>query len=228
MIVEKKCSDVMTKDLTCCLADDTVDSAAQSLRNQPGEQETMTPEDYGTAFKQGFSRTVRFLISRGADPELAEETAQAAWTRGWARRRQLRDPNCVGTWVNSIAMNLFRNSYRTARRTQALTELPAPATSALDGLDAGKVLDCCRQKDRSLLQLHYVYGYTTGEIGNRLGLTSTAVRVRLLRARRTLQKRLNIVVSRPALPDVETGAHRCSQDDGTATLLGRHALANGQ
>jgi CBS domain-containing protein len=30
----KKCSDVMTKDLTCCLADDTVDSAAQSMNQQ--------------------------------------------------------------------------------------------------------------------------------------------------------------------------------------------------
>jgi DNA-directed RNA polymerase specialized sigma24 family protein len=95
-------------------------------------------------------------------------------------------------------MNLFRNSHRTAKRTQGLTELPAPATLALDGLDVGKVLDRCRQKDRSLLQLHYLYGYTTGEIGNHLGLTSTAVRVRLLRARRTLQKKLNIVVSQPA------------------------------
>jgi hypothetical protein len=37
-MLEKKCSDVMTKDLTCCLADDTVDSAAQSLRNKLGEQ----------------------------------------------------------------------------------------------------------------------------------------------------------------------------------------------
>lgn len=27
-----KCSDVMTKDLTCCLADDTVDLAAQSMK----------------------------------------------------------------------------------------------------------------------------------------------------------------------------------------------------
>jgi RNA polymerase sigma-70 factor (ECF subfamily) len=144
-------------------------------------------------------------MSRGADPELAEETAQAAWTRGWARRRQLRDPNCVGTWVNSIAMNLFRNSHRTAKRTQALTELPAPSTSAMDGLDVGKVLDCCRQKDRSLLQLHYLYGYTTGEIGDRVGLTSTAVRVRLLRARRTLRKRLKIVVNQPVELDVKTG-----------------------
>lgn len=161
----------------------------------------MTTGEYGTAFEQNFSKTIRFLLSRGANPELAEETAQAAWTRGWAHREQLRDPNCVGTWVNSIAMNLFRNSHRTAQRTQALTELPAPATSALDGLDVGKVLDSCRQKDRLLLQFHYLYGYTTGEIGDRLGLTSTAVRVRLLRARRTLQKRLNILVGQPGLPD---------------------------
>lgn len=152
----------------------------------------MTTGDYGKAFEEGFTKTVRFLMSRGADPEIAEETAQAAWSRGWARRRQLRDPNCVGTWVNSIAMNLFRNTHRTAKRNQALTELPAPSSSTTVGLDVGKVLDCCRQKDKSLLKLHYLYGYTTGEIGDRVGLSSTAVRVRLLRARRSLRKRLKI------------------------------------
>jgi RNA polymerase sigma-70 factor (ECF subfamily) len=152
----------------------------------------MTTGDYGKAFEESFSKTVRFLMSRGADAELAEETAQAAWTRGWARRRQLRDPNCVATWVNSIAMNLFRNTHRNAKRIQALTEVPALPSSTLVNADVAKVLDCCRLKDRSLLKLHYLYGYTTGEIGDRVGLSSTAVRVRLLRARRSLRKRLKI------------------------------------
>lgn len=155
----------------------------------------MTTGDYGKAFEEGYPKTVRFLMSRGADPDIAEETAQAAWSRGWARRCQLRDPNCVGTWVNSIAMNLFRNTHRTSKRNQVLTDLPAVSTSAVAGVDAGKVLDCCRHKDRSLLQLHYLYGYTTGEIGERVGLSSTAVRVRLLRARRSLRKRLKIGAS---------------------------------
>lgn len=158
----------------------------------------MNTTEYGKAFEEGFPKTVRFLMSRGADPESAEETAQAAWTRGWSRRRQLRDPSCVGTWVNSIAMNLFRNSHRTSKRNQVLTDLPASPGSTLAGLDAAKVLNSCRQKDRSLLQLHYLYGYTTGEIGDRVGLSSTAVRVRLLRARRGLQKRLRISSSASA------------------------------
>jgi RNA polymerase sigma factor (sigma-70 family) len=152
----------------------------------------MTTGDYGKAFEEGFSKTVRFLISRGANPEIAEETAQAAWTRGWTRRRQLRDPHCVGTWVNSIAMNLFRNSYRTAKRNQALTDLQAATSSTLASVDVEKVLSYCRQRDCSLLKLFYLYGYTTGEIGDRVGLTSTAVRVRLLRARRTLQGRMKV------------------------------------
>jgi RNA polymerase sigma factor (sigma-70 family) len=161
----------------------------------------MIAGDYGKAFEEGFSKTVRFLISRGADLVIAEEVAQAAWTRGWACRQQLRDPNCVGTWVNSIAMNLFRNTYRTSKRSQALTETPAPPTSTLVHVDVGKLLDSCRQRDRSLLKLHYLYGYTTGEIGDRVGLSSTAVRVRLLRARRALRKRLKIQSGPKCNPD---------------------------
>jgi RNA polymerase sigma factor (sigma-70 family) len=152
----------------------------------------MTTGDYGKAFEEGFPKTVRLLMSCGADSEDARETAQAAWTRGWTCRRQLRNEDSVGTWVNSIAMNLFRNSYRIIRRREVLTDLPAPPISTQIGVDVGKVLNCCRDMDRSLMKMHYLYGYTTGEIGDRIGLTSTAVRVRLLRARRSLRKKLRI------------------------------------
>jgi RNA polymerase sigma-70 factor (ECF subfamily) len=137
---------------------------------------------------------------------MAEEMAQAAWARGWTRRRQLRNSRWVETWVNSIAMNLVRNSHRNANRGDALAELPVAPTSTLVGIDVEKVLDGCRETDRSLLELHYLYGYTTAEIGTRVGLTSIAVRVRLLRARRLIQKKLKIYSGRVADGNADSDA----------------------
>jgi hypothetical protein len=45
----------------------------------------MTREEYGTAYQKGYNLTVRFLVSRGLSYDSAQETAQAAWAKGWER-----------------------------------------------------------------------------------------------------------------------------------------------
>ena len=87
----------------------------------------MKGTEYAEAFKAGYPATRRFLLSRGAALEEAEEIAQAAWVRGWEFRDQLRDPGLVGFWVNSIARNLFRAKFRSkaplhGRRGSALLD----------------------------------------------------------------------------------------------------------
>src|SRR3984957_17276059 len=76
------------------------------LRNSP--EERMTRDGYGIAYQKGFTLTVRFLLSRGAQREYAMEVAQGAWVRGWERLHQLRDEATVVTWVNTIALNAYR------------------------------------------------------------------------------------------------------------------------
>ena len=79
----------------------------------------MKRNEYADAFQNGYSATRRFLLSRGAAIEEAEEIAQAAWVRGWEYRDQLRDPSMVSFWVNSIARNLFRARFRTPGHASA-------------------------------------------------------------------------------------------------------------
>lgn len=55
---------------------------------------------------------------------MACESAQAAWVRGWGRLGQLRDETLVLTWVNTIALNVYRRLIREAplfRSGHALT-----------------------------------------------------------------------------------------------------------
>jgi RNA polymerase sigma factor (sigma-70 family) len=150
----------------------------------------MTTEEYGSAYKKGYIRTARFLVSRGLSWDGARETAQAAWVKGWEKVGQLRDSKMVVNWINTIALNLYRCSLRCEPFLQELPDMPAALETHLAGIDVQLILQTCNRKDRIVLQHHYLEGHGVGEIARAQGLTETAVRVRLLRARRAAAKRL--------------------------------------
>ena len=169
----------------------------------------MQADEYGKAFEAGYDMTVRFLISRGAAPDLAEEFAQAAWSRGWERVNQLRKPESVGTWVNSIALNLFRAQAR--KQVHSGSPLDIGATQDVTtAIDARTALGKCGRRDGLLVGLFYIEGMTTSEIGDRVGLTSGAVRVRLLRTRRKLKHLLRAPRLRPPAGRIDTSRSRAN------------------
>ncbi|MGD0437097.1 MAG: sigma factor-like helix-turn-helix DNA-binding protein [Bryobacteraceae bacterium] len=149
----------------------------------------MTREQFGSAYKKGYNLTVRFLVSRGLSYDSAQETAQAAWAKGWERLGQLRDSNMVLTWMNSIALNIHRSYMRREPFLQTLPELATPAKVNLAAIDVGRILKACKKNDRLVLERHYLEGYKVKEIASAHGWTETAVRIRLLRARRAVGKR---------------------------------------
>jgi RNA polymerase sigma-70 factor (ECF subfamily) len=152
----------------------------------------MTRDEFGAAYKKGYALTVRFLASRGLTWDDAEETAQEAWTRGWERLGQLRDPRMVLTWTNSIALNIHRGSFR---RRPLPSTLPETATSPklnLAAIDVERILHFSKKKDRFLLQRHYLEGFTAQEIASEGTSTKNAVRSRLLRARRSAGERIGL------------------------------------
>jgi RNA polymerase sigma factor (sigma-70 family) len=164
----------------------------------------MTREEYSAAYGHGFNLTVRLLLSRGLSPEDAYENAQAAWAKGWERRGQLRKPEMVVTWVNTIALNGYRSSMRGQPRFEELTEHPHPDEQNLAAIDARTLLECCRKNDRIVLEKHYIEGLKVQEIAQQYGWTETAVRIRLLRARRNLRKKLEKQGVTPAVLQGET------------------------
>lgn len=144
---------------------------------------------YADAFQNGFSATRRFLISRGAALEEAEEIAQAAWARGWEYREQLRDPGLVSYWVNSIARNLYRARFRSAVPVP-LEHIPEPSYAFdTNSIDLRRMMEGCSRSDRALLE-RTLQGYTAEELSRTAGISSTGIRVRLLRVRQSLRQRL--------------------------------------
>ena len=150
----------------------------------------MTREGYGQAYQRGFELTVRFLLARGVHRENAKEVAQAAWVRGWERLSQLRNESLVTTWVNTIALNVYRSLIRREPLERDLRELSS-GTAGIDlaAIDVARILKFCRPCDRFLLE-QSMNGVTTAELAQQQGVSETAIRIRLLRARRDARARL--------------------------------------
>ena len=148
----------------------------------------MTSDKYGEAYQNGFTCTVRFLISRGVPGDTAQEVAQSAWTKGWEKHRQLRNENLIVTWVNTIALNAYRGILRREPFYVAVPELRTTETNWA-AMDVGRILRFCCPHDRALLELQ-MQGWTTKEIARREGVTTTAIRIRLLRARRRVRSQI--------------------------------------
>ncbi len=89
----------------------------------------------------------------------------------------------VFTWVNTIALNFYRRAIRNERALKTLPELGTAAGPDLAAIDLRRLLTFCRPCDRKLLE-QQMKGATAEEMARDLGVSETAVRIRLLRARR--------------------------------------------
>lgn len=154
-----------------------------------------TQEQFAAAYRLGFSRTVRFLQSSGVQHDLAEEIAQAAWSRGWECRAQLKNHAAIGVWVNSIAKNLLRVDFRRRKAVEELTDESAVISACTDTTALAELLSHCSDEDRMLLVRHYMEGWSSNELAPALGISPVSVRVRLLRIKNSLRESLNLEVA---------------------------------
>jgi DNA-directed RNA polymerase specialized sigma24 family protein len=148
----------------------------------------LNAEQYGNAYARGFASTTRFLISRGCPFDLAQELGQAAWVRGWEHRSQLHEPSKLVTWVNTIALNLYRTSCRRECRDVLieLSEMPR-----LDGyLDAQTLLRGLKFAERRQLEELYLEGRAFKEVAEREKVSEVALRVRVCRIKQRLRRQV--------------------------------------
>jgi DNA-directed RNA polymerase specialized sigma24 family protein len=97
--------------------------------------------------------------------------------------------------VNTIALNVYRKQIRTDPLNRPVADsdqrINGLRTSGINlaAIDVANLLTCCRPSDRSLLE-QQMNGLTPAEIARKEGVTQTAIRIRLLRARRDLRSRI--------------------------------------
>jgi DNA-directed RNA polymerase specialized sigma24 family protein len=148
----------------------------------------MAEFEFGAIYESGFVRTVRVLRGRGASADQAEDIAQSAWLQGWRKLDQLRDSGLIIGWINTIAINFYRRIGKDDARYQELSGFEVCGSSGINSisLDVAKILKNCHPRDRNLFE-QQLAGLTTQEIADRQGISPTAARLRLFRARRVVR-----------------------------------------
>ncbi len=128
-----------------------------------------------------------------SDPEgITAEAFRIAWAHH-REGQQLTLP-----WLYQVVRNLIGNEYRRLARADGFAQAVSPLmeeqsaeTSSDDVLEIRSGMQRLPTKARELLYMAYWEGLSSAEIGEILGIRDSAVRLRLMRARRMLRKMLD-------------------------------------
>ena len=139
------------------------------------------------------------MLRETADPELADELAQEALARAWAKREQYRPGTSPRAWLLSIARSQLMEHHRRADRDRRhLRELVRqellrnqPSDTSRDNQARLVALKSCleemAEEHRQLLDLVHNQGLTSDAAAETLGIKAPACRQRLSRLQRALK-----------------------------------------
>lgn len=140
-------------------------------------------------------------VRRLGDVEASLDATQDAFVKAYTSLGDLREPARFGSWLSRIADRAALRVARMPRRETSLTsvpahELPAAGPTPQEWVEradsAARVrehLSSLAEPTRRAVILHHIDGYSQAEVAARLGLTPSAVKTRLSRARRRLRIR---------------------------------------
>ena len=153
------------------------------MEDRPGDR----LDPYAAAFDRTHARLWRALFAYAADPEIASDAAAEAYAQAMRRGSAIRD---IDAWVWRAAFRIASGELARRRERGASLDDGGPDLT-VDGpepaLDLIAALRRVSDRQRSVLVLHYVGGYTAVDIAKRLGTSAGSVRVSLLRGRRALR-----------------------------------------
>jgi RNA polymerase sigma-70 factor, ECF subfamily len=180
---------------------------AQSWTLQPGEVHSATvavaddprslqSAEYETTVLVEGGRLYALAVSVLGDRSEAEDAVQDAMERAWKHWRQLHDPAKRRAWLTTICLRrcfTLRRRLQVIRSDRSLDADDAPRLSVHGGVsdtDLAQALARLSPKQRAVIGLHYMYGYTLDECAPIMGCGRGTVRTHLARALDTLKERL--------------------------------------
>ncbi|MEP6774009.1 MAG: sigma-70 family RNA polymerase sigma factor [Chloroflexota bacterium] len=135
------------------------------------------------------------------DPTEAEDAAQEVFVRAWNQLRTFQQDKRFSTWLLSIASHHSIDLLRRRKPSAPLDDValyvpsedPAPDDLALQGeqrVMVQRLLQSLPEKYRTVTVLRYYNDLSYDEIAHATGLTESAVKTQLHRARRMLAEKL--------------------------------------
>jgi RNA polymerase sigma-70 factor (ECF subfamily) len=158
-----------------------------------------TPREFGTELTAELPRLSRLALHLVHQPAIAEELAQEAALRAWARRSQLRAGAPLAPWLNRILVNLVIDRSRSRPDELTIPEIEDRWSDDDYTVDPELVIARSELRDeledalvrlpagyRAVVVLHDALGWTVTEIADSLRVGLPAAKQRLRRARMML------------------------------------------
>ena len=146
--------------------------------------------DFDEFYRSSHLRLLKQVVLVTADPVEAEDLLQEAYVRASMRWDALVTYEAPEAWVRRVAINLAANrAKRLRRRAAALLRLgPPPDVPALsaDSVDLARAMGTLPLGQRQVIALHHLSGLPVAETARELGISESAVKVRLHRGRKAL------------------------------------------
>jgi len=124
----------------------------------------------------------------------AEDAVQETMVRAWRAWETLEDADRPGAWLTRICINHCLRRRRQLSRWFASTEHATAAQAAVVDEDDLAVDDACRRltlRQRTVITLHYRYGYPLDDCATLMGCRPGTVRSHLARALATLRREMS-------------------------------------
>jgi len=158
----------------------------------------MTVAEFNEVLEQHYERLRRFVRSRVANPEEADDIVQEVCLRAVSKLDTVRDNGRVESWLYQIARNAIIDHYRRTRPAAPLADdLPGDddvarlGTPDLTGCMT-RLLDDLHPTDQEALRLTAYDGLKQRELAERLGISLSGAKSRVQRARIRLRELIEI------------------------------------
>lgn len=157
----------------------------------------MTCDEFSTRIVTMMQTLYRISFAQLPQSCDRDEAVQECLYKAWKKRHQLKDERYMQTWVIRILINECHNIQRKKGRELPLNEVPervAPEDANLELHDALFSID---ETLRMPIILHYIEGFSIGEISQILRCPQGTVKSRMLRGRQELKIILSEEVQLP-------------------------------
>ncbi len=157
---------------------------------------------WGDLVERTYRDVYTLCLRISGDPHDAAEATQDAYLKAWRGLKSFRGDALFETWLYRVASNSALSKHRGRRRRQsqesgmedeALVQLPASgsveatAGARIEVQRLEAALATLPEQHRIVVVLRDVYGMSIQEVADHLGISETAAKVRVHRARKRLR-----------------------------------------
>lgn len=154
---------------------------------------TRTRTDFEQTYDQYVDILYRIAYSYMNHKEDAEDVIQEVFTKYMCGFHLYRNEEHKKAWLIRVTINqchdaIRKNRYRIHAPLEEVKEVAGQENEILQELR--ETLNHLPNKYKDIVLLHYLEGYTVEEVSHMLGLSNSAVKMRLRRSREWMKKEL--------------------------------------